>query len=311
MMHIMKMKIYILIFTAFCNSRMYSQISCNDMYGIIHKLENNSNSIVFNDESISLNKRIRKSKHMAIQALKIAYSTIDYDMCNNHDYSIIVDRIIDLELQFGNKKKANKIALERLEKLNPNWKNKASSVSPEHLTVLSRISSFKPSESFYKLVKKNKYYFACGTTTYEQDVSTLLWQAEQLYENYGKIYCYKLLQNSVILINEDNERAKPIWDNIYDLLINSISDHESFEQIVTNYEKSPITELSNENWEYLNWDYSFKKSKYYFELSGLKIYFKTESCPDTSNQLKRCEPSNLELIKSKSELLKRIKRYAS
>ena len=290
---------------------MHSQISCKEKYGIIHELENRSTSIVFNDENISLNKKIMKSKNMAKQALKIAYSTIENNACNNHDYSIIVDRIIDIELQFGNKKKANKIALERLEKLNPNWKNQGSSVSPEDLTALSRISSFKPSESFYKLVKKKKYYWACGTTTYEQDVSTLLWQAKQLYENYGKIYCYKLLQNSVILINEDSERAKPIWDNIYDLLINSINDQESFEQIVTNYENSEITELSNENWEYLNWDYSFKKSKYFFELSGLKIYFKTESCPDASNQIKRCDPANLESLKSKSELLKRIRRYAS
>ena len=290
---------------------MNSQISCKEKYSIIHELENNSTSIVFSDESISLIKRIRKSKNMAKQALKIAYSTIEDNECNNHDYSIIVDRIIDLELQLGNKEKVNKIALRRLDKLNPNWKNKTSYVSLDDLLALSRISAFNSSENFYKLVKKNKYYLSCGTTSYEQDVTTLLRQATELYENYGKIYCYKLLQNSVILINEDSERVKPIWKSIYDLLIKSISEQESTNQIERNYENSLITELNIKNWEYLNFDYSFKKSKYYFELNGLKIYFKTESCPDSNDKYKRCEPLNLEALKSNSELLKRIKKYAS
>jgi len=249
---------------------------------------------------------------MAKQALEIAYETIENNQCDGHDYSIIVDRIIDLELKFGNKKKAESIAIERLTKLSPNWWNKDSNVTPENLIVLSRISAFKSKESYYRLIRKNKgSYGVCGTTTYEQDVSTLLWQAKQLYENYGKIYCYKLLQNSVILINEDSERAKPIWNDIYDLLLNSIIEQESIDKILNTFKNSEIIELSDKNWEYLNWDYSFKKSKYYFELYGLKIYFKTESCPEKNNKFKRCEPSDLELIKSESNLLKKIKEYAS
>ena len=77
-----------------------------------------SHSII-NDESMSISKRIRQLKKLAKESLKLAYKTIEENDCEK--YSIIVDRIIELELQLGNREKAETIALKRLNKRTPKW----------------------------------------------------------------------------------------------------------------------------------------------------------------------------------------------
>jgi hypothetical protein len=305
----MKKKSYILLILIFAAFISHGQESCREQYDKIHDMEINSNPIL-QEKKLPLFLRIRKSKRQSRKALKLAYKTIEINDCK--EYSIIVDRIIDLELKLGNASKAEEIALKRLDKLNPNWKDLNSSVNPSYLSILATISSIDASNSFYKMVRKNKgSYGVCGTTTYEEDVATLSWQVEKLYQNYGKIYCLKFLQASTIIINEDSERAKSSWDNIYDLLIQSLEIEYTYEEIKNQYESSTIQKKVLQEWEKLMWEYEFQKSVYYLEIGGVKIFFKTKECPNDQNKFKRCQPEDCNSLKIESELYKKIKQYAS
>lgn len=305
----MKKKSYIILLLIFSGIISHGQESCSELYDRIHEMQMYSNPIL-REKRLPLFLRIRKSKRQSKQALKLAYKTIEENDCN--EYDVIVDRIIELELKLGNASKAEKIALERLNKLNPNWKDSDSVVAPSHLFILSTISSFEASKSFYKRVRKNRgSYGVCGTTSYEEDVATLSWQAEKLFHNYGKIYCLKFLQASTIIINEDSESAKSSWNNIYNLLIQSMAIEYSYEEIKNQYESSAIQKKELLEWEKSMWEYDFRKSQYYFEIGGIKIFFKTEDCPNNHDKYKRCQPEDCDLLKIESELYKKIKEYAS
>ena len=201
--------------------------------------------------------------------------------------------------------------MQRLNKRTPNWKSEKGKADPADLEILAIIANYEKSNSFYHYVKKyNGLYGVCGTTTYEEDVSNLLWKAETLYKKYGKIYCLRFLQGSTIIINEDNERAALIWNKIYDLLINSLSLERSFEEIKLEYESAEIQYKELEDWEMLMWEFEFQKSKYFIEIGGVTLYFKTIACPDEQDKFKSCQPENLEQLKLESELYKKIKEYA-
>ena len=58
------------------------------------------------------------------------------------------------------------------------------------------------------------------------------------------------------------------------------------------------------------WEFEFQKSKYFIEIGGVTLYFKTIDCPDEQNKFKSCQPENLEQLKLESELYKKIKEYA-
>ena len=280
---------------------------CSEEYDKIHDLQMESHSII-NDESMSISKRIRQSKKLAKESLKLAYKTIEENDCEK--YSIIVDRIIELELQLGNRKKAETIALKRLNKRTPKWDTEQGRAYASDLEILARISSYKASNSFYKHVRKNKgLYGVCGTTTYEQDVSNLLWKAETIFNNYGEIFCLKFLQGSTIIINEDNERAILAWDKVYDLIIKSKGVNTPYNEIKRDFEKAEIQFKELQEWEKTIWRYEFQRSQYFFEFEGLIIFFKTISCPNDQNKYRRCQPNNLEALKSESKLYKKIKEY--
>jgi hypothetical protein len=276
---------------------------------MINELDAESYAILRNEE-ISLNKRIRKSKKMSKKALKLAYNTIENNDCKK--YSQIIDKIIELELKFGNTKNAEIIALERLNKLNPNWKEHNQFAYASHLSILATINYIANSDSFYRRLRKNKgKYGVCGTTTYSQDIGNILWQAETLFSNYGKIYCLKFLKGSTILINEEDERAKLFWGKIYDLLIRSMTEELSFDQIKVQYEAAEIQKHELKDWEISWWEFKFQKSQYYFEFGNLKVFFKTDKCTDEKNKFKRCQPKELEDKKLNSDLYKIILKYAS
>lgn len=282
---------------------------CNEQYDKIHEIQMESHSII-NDESKPLSKRIKQSKKLAKESLKLASKTLEENDCEK--YSIIVDRIIELELQLGNPKKAESIALKRLNNRTPKWYSEKGTVYASDLEILVTISSYRKSNSFYKKLKKYKgLYGVCGTTTYEQDVSTLLWKAESLLNNYGEVFCLKFLQGSTIIINEDVERAILIWDKIYDLIITSIGRNTPYNEIKSEFESAEVQFKELQDWEKIMWEYDFQKSQYFLEFEGLKIFFKTTSCPNDQNKYRRCQPSNLERLKNESKLYKKIKEYAS
>ncbi len=167
------------------------QAPCRDAYRLIHELSINSNPIL-HDESVSMSRRIRISKRLSKEALKLAYQTIQNNDCQAYgDYAIIVDRIIELEVKLGNYHNAEKIAQERLVKLYPNWKGPETQyMYPDHISVLAMIKIASKNNSFYKKVRKNKgEYGMCGTMSDFEQASILLLQAETLYNSYGAIYC--------------------------------------------------------------------------------------------------------------------------
>jgi hypothetical protein len=264
---------------------------------------------VISDENKSLMRRIKESKNFAKQALVLAYKLIEVKACKN--YSITVDRIIELELQLGNPKKAELIALQRLNKKNPNWKNINAKTSASDLEALAIISNYKKSNSFYKDIKRNKgLYGICGTTSYEQDVEKLLWIADKLYNEHGKVYCLKFLQSSIMLLNEDNDRAKHNWGKIYELLIQSMTIEYSYKQIKNQFESSEVEQKELEEWEKLMWGYVFQESLYFLNIGGIEVYFKTVLCPNEQNKFLRCPPKNFDKLKNESKLYKKIKEYA-
>ena len=301
----LKYSILILAFSV----QLSAQNVCSEAYVKVHDLQMESHSII-NDGSLSLSKRIRQSKKLAKESLKLAYKTIEENDCEK--YSIIVDRIIELELQLGNPKKAESIALKRLNKRTPKWDSEKGKAYASDLEILATISSYKKSNSFYKIVRKYKgVYGVCGTTTYEQDVSALLWKAEMLFKNYGEVFCLKFLQSSTIIINEDNEKAILIWDKVYDLIVKSIGINTPYSEIKREYESAEVQFKELQDWERSVWEFEFLKSQYFFEFEGIRIFFKTTSCPNDQNKYKRCQPNNLETLKNESKLYKKIKEYVS
>jgi hypothetical protein len=279
-----------------------AQNSCSEEYDKIRDLRLESHSII-NDKSMSISKRIRESKKLAKESLKLAYKTIGENDCK--EYSFIVDRIIDLELQLGNIEKAETIALKRLNKRTPKWDTKQERAKVADLAILATISSYKGSSSFYTNIKKSKGFVeVCGTTSYEQKVSNLLWKAETIFNNYGENFCRKFLQGSTIIINEDSEIAKLIWDKVYNLIIKSLGMNASYDEIKKEFESAEIQRESK------IWGSEFEKSEYFLEFAGFRIFFKTTSCPNEQNENIRCQPENLETLRIESELYKKIKEYA-
>ena len=204
-----------------------------------------------------------------------------------------------------------KVHLYGKQSVKPNWQELNSEVNIDYLEQLARISTIDSSNNFYKSVRKQKGIIGiCGTTTYSEDVNSHLWVAKQLYENYGKIYCFKYLQQSCVMINEDNDYAAVVWDNIYHLLIRSLNEYVSIDEILEQYKLSAITMISSQNMRsensYVGWN---EKSNYFFDVYGTRIYLKKESCPDGENKYKRCQPRDAEKIKAESQLYAAIKEY--
>lgn len=316
LVRIMKKQIYIIVILILLVENLCCQVNYRELYDEIHQMQMNSYDILYK-KNYPLFLRIILSKRQSKNALKLAYDTIKNNECDAYD--IIIDRIIELELRLGHVLRAEKIALERLEKLNPKWRNIDSPVDYSHLSVLALIQNSKNTDKFYKRVRKHKLYGGfCDEISYETDVQNLEYCAKNIFEGYGPIYCYKYLQNSKIVVNEDKEYLNSYWNTIYELLIHSIATNTSYSEIKYNYEHAEIQkDDSQEINEYLNlpdwpcWDISMCKSQYHFELGGIKLYFKTTICPTEQYKHKRCQPIDCNELKLKSELYRKIIKYAS
>ena len=193
-----------------------------------------------------------------------------------------------------------------------NWKDKNTTVPTSYLTDLVRINRFDRKKSFYKVIRRNKGFLSvCGFIGNEQDVTGLLSEAENLFNNYGPIYCLKYLQSSTIFINEDRKYLKPTWEKIYRLLIQSMRTEYEYSEIKTFFESSEIQKIELTERQIRSLYYGIGKSQFYFNLGEIEIFFKTKACPDDRDRNKRCQPKNCKSEKANSDLYKVIKQYAS
>lgn len=119
------------------------------------------------------------------------------------------------------------------------------------------------------------------------------------------------MQSKTLIINEDIPEAIKIWDKIYDLLITSARSYTSYQEVKSEFESAKIKNKKLQDWEKMMWESEFQRSHYFFELANVKIFFKTNPCPNEHNKLRRCQPNNLERLKNESNLYKKLKHYAS
>jgi len=283
--------------------------SCSYQYNLMSRMESKTYSNL-GKTNIPIMARIEESrKYMKIN-LNYAYKVIREKECI--EYPKIANKIIEWEMRLGNNNKALEFALGRLDKLNPDWKQKNNSVDPSHLSILAEISRKNKSNDFYTIVESsNGRYGRCETSSYSNEVSILLNQAEILYADFGKIYCQKFLENSPIIINEANAVVMKDWDKIFDLMINSLSDEYSFDEMKSEYESSVVKENLSEEENFDLPEYYFNKSKYYFKFYGFRVFFKTMICPGAKSQYKRCQPAVNRHSKLNSKLYDKIVLYAS
>lgn len=288
-------KSYITLFLAVLSISLSAQSVCRKQYDRIKEIELNAKTVLEKEGSI------RQAKKQTKQALKLAYAAIATNDCKAY-YSKFVDQIIELELKLGNVSKAEQIALERLDQSNPNWRALDASVNLAQLSILVKISHAKHSASFYqKLRRKQRGHAVCGTTTYAQDVAELYNSAQILFTHYGKIYALKFLQNSSLLIVEEEDAAKVSWDKIYDLLLQSLQAHFSYQTIKHQYESAAIQKAVMQE---ALWSLDLPQSPYYIQLGAVKLYFKAKQQANSQSLLE-----NYELIKSNSELYKKIEAF--
>lgn len=260
-------------------------------------------------ESISIGKRIRQSKKLAKQALELAYKTIENNDCN--EYSQFVNLIIQLELNLGNKKAAEKIALERLNKIK-NWKDLSQKINTSNIYALYTIHQSTKEKNYYERLRNpdNHVVVTCGWFPYSYLVAEIRKTADVLFHQYGKSYCLKYLQENVIAINEDDKDAIDDWHHIYKLLLQSMSEYYSFEQIKLMYEQANIEDREPNQKEY--WEFGFNTSNYRFKFGNIHVYLNQELC-DKNNLglfIDRCAPTNIKEKKHAAILYKMIHDYA-
>lgn len=291
-------KSYVTLFLVVLSISLSAQSVCRKQYDRINEIELNAKAVLAKEGSI------RQAKKQTKQALKLAYAAIARDDCEAY-YSKFVDQIIELELRLGNVSKAEQIALERLDQSNPNWRALDASVNLAQLSILVKISHAKHSASFYqKLRRKQRHHAVCGTTTYAQDVAEIYDSAQTLFTCYGEIYALKFLQNSSLLIVEEEDAAKVSWDKIYDLLLQSLQAHFSYQTIKHQYESATIQKVAMPAWQEPLWTLDLPQSPYYIQLGAVKLYFKAKQQANSQSLLE-----NYELIKSNSELYKKIEAF--
>jgi len=284
--------------------------SCDIQNELIYKIEYSLLSIL-RDDIRPQGKNTAETLKFSIEAQRLAYTIIEKGTFS--EYSIIIDKIIDIELKRRNNRNAEKIALDRLNILYSTWKNIDQYVNPSYLSILADIGLQDDSKSYYKFLELNGGAGGfCSTPSYERKVASLLLRAEKLYERYGKIYCLKYLQYSIILIDDEDSIAKFDWIKIYDLLIKSLNVKYSFEEIKFQYEKAEVKKRKDkdDNLTFIK-DYEYQKSQFYFKFCGIKIIFRKMKCPATRRKYKECQLVKSELSQLKSELHKIVTKYAS
>jgi hypothetical protein len=289
----------------------WCQVTCDIELRQIHEL-NDASRLKSGTEPNLVSKKIRQSKKLTKQTLKLAYETLKYKDCK--EYSNIVDLIIDLELRLRNFNKAQTIALERLNKTHPNWRNISEKVNISHLTALSRIHKSRKMDSYYKKFRKNNgnFVIGCGWEPYVYKVKVIMETAEILYSEYGKEFCFKYLQQQPIIISEDDIEIIEYWDNIHSLLLQSMTPYYTFEKIKTMYENASIEEIEQNKSYYRGID--IPTSKFYYKLGEINLFFIKHKCDKSGKGillLDRCEPTNIIELKREAAIFKKIKEYAS
>jgi|GEM_PF-1867360 len=297
---------FFLFLILFCNN-VSGKTYCEEQYDVLREMEKVSRD-VFNKKYRTSIWRIAKAKSNTRKALKLAYKTLADNECSN--YSSIVEIIIRLELLLGNASKAEVIALERLNRIYPDWKKPEKDINTSFIGVLCKIQPISKSNFYYKNARKKGASFPCDTYSHAERIILFHKQAQIIFKNYEKAYCYKYLQGSTLIINEDIGVADPYWADIYEMLIISMSTHFTYEEIKQLYEKAEIQKKELTGIDSRLWQYKLDRSLYYFEFGGVTVSIKSVACPDGKNKIKRCAPQDCEAIKYSSPLYEIINRYA-
>ncbi|MDQ3015864.1 MAG: hypothetical protein M3R25_03955 [Bacteroidota bacterium] len=276
----------------------FGQVDCNSEYGFIHELQQRSHHIFYND-SIRFSKRIRLSKRDAMEALEYGRQVLLTKDCSN--YSIIVDRMIELEMQIGIVEKARLLAETRIHKLYPDFMdyNANPDIDPEHVSCLAWMAGEKGSGNFYDEVRKNKGILGtCGSL----DNSILLSTSRILRTYYGPIYAFRYLQHSYLDINMIQTKQNPLYGDIYDVLIESWSVFEPIDLIQNDFEAAPVDSAVSQL------EYPVSDVKYFINVGKVPFYFYPEY-----NYKKRANmhPENPEEVKQNSLFYKRLKWHAT
>ena len=138
-----------------------SQTNCSKEYKLILAEQRKSERIYFLD-SLSIRKKIKLSKAIAKTALNDAKKIVTNSDCK--EYVWLVDRIIELSIMLRKFDTAEKFAIERLNRLYPEFNNLSINLDSSYplqpsIVDLYRIRVSKKHTPFYK----SKLIATCGT----------------------------------------------------------------------------------------------------------------------------------------------------
>ncbi|MEM8527700.1 MAG: hypothetical protein AAGG68_23865 [Bacteroidota bacterium] len=277
--------------------------SCQEEYNQVYKLDDQSTAIFDTDKGI-IERKIEQSQQLVQKGLGIAYEAIQKEDCEA--YSILVDRIINLEMRIGNPDNAEKVALDRLDRLYPNWRNWKEKVDipSNHISVLARMGSYREEDNFYmQMLKQRRIYGVCGTVSYGEEVSYLLRNVKSLYTHYGKRICLRYLENYDLILHEEHEYIAPIYNEIYKLLIKSLKKQYTHAELINMY-KSAVIQREPDGEEYfIGYPYT---GRYYIEFHHMKFYIKSNyKYVDRKKVI--TDPIDLEAIKNNSSFYLKLK----
>jgi hypothetical protein len=127
----------------------------------------------------------------------------------------------------------------------PGWMNPDSvlKMDPQNFTDLYYTHESRNSEGFYKAVRKNKGLISgcdSGFDNWQETLETAIFLRKQ----YGNIFSFRFLQNSNLDINIEDKRMIPMWEEIYDQLIDTWIVYENLDTIISDYRKAEILETT-------------------------------------------------------------------
>lgn len=290
-----------------------TQHSCQKDYSDISDMYNEARNL-FRETEYPILEKVARSQELVRQALGLAYAAIRAQDCTA--YSNIVDQIIDLELMIDDPMSAKKIALERLNRLHPNWKKweQAVNIRPDYLSVLSRIDSYRSDNNFYiQMVDGQGIVYVCGTVSYPTEIRYLSEHINSVCNNLGKKLCLRYLENKILVVHDEDEHAAESWEAIYTLLIESLSTQYSHEELIHLYKKATIQQVPKHSITYIG-GYNIR-GKYYVQIANVKLYFKSymKREKDGKNRSEQylVDPENLEEIKENSHFYLKLREMAS
>ena len=275
---------------------------CLISYDKIYNLEEMAYDILY-DTTISISKRIERSKNYAEKGLKAGTHAISNGYCN--EYTVIVDRLIELANLLERTEQARMLALERLDVVYPGWKeyntiierttNKFISLD---LKVLAELQTKNDGNTFYDHVRKyGQPTTVCGNVFINEPEI-----AQTLSNQYGNIYAFRYIQSLQLNINiiDKTTNETSYYQKLYDLFIDLWSQYISIHRIMELYENAPIQKHDSGFTKYTY-------AKYFIEVDGTRFYFQ----PTVKDKMKLYEPKNLiqpdpEIVKKECLFYKRL-----